>query len=205
MRQVVMSLENFSSAAPRQAPRPTVDAAEMERALTRARSEAHARGYEEGAAAAMAAGDAEQRLLLGQIAEALADFDIAGQEARAAVLRALHPLLRAFVGAVSPALARAGLAHEIADRLEAALREAPPEQVAILVAPEMAERLRATLAPGVDIRPDPERRALEARIAWASGFDEIDLEASMAGALAAVDRFLAEGGATDETRKQIHG
>ncbi|QDL94756.1 hypothetical protein FDP22_23065 (plasmid) [Paroceanicella profunda] len=200
-----MSLENFSAAAPRPAPRPTVDTAEMERALTRARSEAHARGYEEGAAAAMAAGDAELRMLLGQISEALADHDIGGQEARSAVLRALHPLIRSFAAAISPALARAGLAHEIADRLDAALRHAPQERVAILVAPEMAERLRSTLAPGVDIRPDPERRALEARIVWASGFDEIDLEASMAGALTAVDRFLAEAPPAEDTRKQTHG
>lgn len=205
MRQAVMSLENFSAAAPRPAPRPTVDTAEMERALTRARSEAHARGYEEGAAAAMAAGDAELRMLLGQISEALADHDIGGQEARSAVLRALHPLIRSFAAAISPALARAGLAHEIADRLDAALRHAPQERVAILVAPEMAERLRSTLAPGVDIRPDPERRALEARIVWASGFDEIDLEASMAGALTAVDRFLAEDPPAEDTRKQTHG
>lgn len=181
MSLAAVTLESFAQPA-RQASsaRPAgIDPAEHARALSRAAAEAHARGYEEGAAAALAAREAELELLLAGIAETLADRAVTGREARAAAERALEPLLLAVIRAIAPELARAGLPGEIAARLGQIVAAAPESCIRIDLAPEMAGPVHTALSGAgvpegrVEIRPDPGCPALEARIGWADGIDRI--------------------------------
>lgn len=203
MRSATMRLENFVHEAPRPAV-PRIAAAEIERQLARARSEGHARGYEEGAAAAMAAYDSEMKLLLAAIAEMLDDRALEAASLRAELLAALRPLVLALTGAISPALARLGLAEEVAGRVEEALRRAPAARVVVRLAPEMVEAVADRLAlagigpgRGLDLRPDPDCPALQARVLWAAGFDEIDIGASLAEVQAALETRFAQPGVGD--------
>ncbi|RMF33310.1 MAG: hypothetical protein D6754_17165, partial [Alphaproteobacteria bacterium] len=92
-----LRLETFAPAP--QAGRGGISPAEHERALARARSEAHARGYEAGAAEALARSEAELNLLLSGLAEQLQDLHLKAAEARLQAERGALALLRAVLEA----------------------------------------------------------------------------------------------------------
>ncbi|GIX15505.1 MAG: hypothetical protein KatS3mg118_3464 [Paracoccaceae bacterium] len=173
-----------------------IDPAEHARALARAAAEARAAGYEAGVADALARAESEQRLVLGAIAEALADRELTAAEARAAALRAVAPVMAAVIRALAPRLAQAGLPDLVADRLTEILERAPQSCPEIRLAPAMegpvAEALAAAGIPPRrrEIRPDPGCAPLEVRIGWAEGIDRIDAAAAAQEVLAAVERHL---------------
>ncbi|MEO1000300.1 MAG: hypothetical protein AAFW69_06820, partial [Pseudomonadota bacterium] len=191
MSALRLTLEEFHVALPEAEPPPAppsavlnVVAAPEEDALDRARlrSEAYAEGYEEGAAAALAAQDAELKLVLAEISEAIADAGLGAAEARATVYGLLRPLIEELTDRVFPALAARGLVAEILESVRAAVDAAPDPVVEVRVAPEMRDRVRAALAEAgttATVTADPDLPGLSAEVRWAGGGDEIDIAESL--------------------------
>ncbi|SDW86833.1 Flagellar biosynthesis/type III secretory pathway protein FliH [Albimonas donghaensis] len=210
-------------AAPKPAPSPAAES--LETLLARARGEGRAAGFEEGAAHAEAQGQADLRLLLSDMREQLADALHARVEREEAMLTSARDLAEALLTGVAPALARRGVASEISDAVLAALREARARRVeagdaglSVRVAPSQLEPVRAAFAAAgiaTPVDPDPDLGELAARLDWAEGEDELDLDAAIAAARAALDRhfpetqaFEPEGPETqapDQDRRVAHG
>jgi hypothetical protein len=165
---------------------------EPDRVRAAAREEGYEAGYVAGQAAATEAHAEDQSKLTAALVEALADGHMTNEAARRAVLAEVAPLVAKLFGALAPTLADLALPDEIARRVEAALRAVPSARPRIRCAPEVVPTVEATLArfgsaagaveAGHDLLPR------EAEVAWAQGFDRIDLDAAIAeirGALAA--------------------
>ncbi|MEM9010053.1 MAG: hypothetical protein AAGE18_02420 [Pseudomonadota bacterium] len=189
MSEVAMILEDFTrprpiDEIPRQAP-----VADAERRIAEARSEGHALGYEEGAAAALAAHDLELKMLMSSIAEAVSDLGIEGHGARQTVQQAVPEIARALAEHLMPAYARDGLAAEVADLVRRAALRLPDARIVVTVAPDMQARVAERLAESgadVDVRADPDCPGLRAQVRWADGFDTVDIGAAMADAVHAL-------------------
>ncbi|SFI13495.1 hypothetical protein [Albimonas pacifica] len=182
-------------AAPPAAPPPPAEP--IETLLARARGEGRAAGFEEGVAHAEAQGQAALRMILSDLSEQLADALHARVEQEQALDRAARDLAEALLAGVAPALARQGLAAEVAAAVTEALRvaRASPDAapLRVRVGPGQVEAVRAALAEGglgTQVDADPELGDLSARLDWADGEDDIDLEAALAAARAALDRHL---------------
>lgn len=199
LRAGALRLESFDP-APAAAPAPARPArADLEREIARARSEGHARGFEEGAAAALAREEAETRALLAGLSEHLADRALTERAARSALERRIGPLLAAILGAVAPALAERGLAPLIEARVRAILARVPDAQPVLRVPPARVEELRALLgeegfgAAPPRILADPGLSGLACEIDWADGIDAIDPGAAAAEVTAALGDLLGAG------------
>lgn len=199
LRAGALRLESFDP-APAAAPAPARPArAELEREIARARSEGHARGFEEGAAAALAREEAETRALLAGLAEHLADRALTERAARSALERRIGPLLAALLGALAPALAERGLGPLIEARIRAILARMPDARPVLRVPPARVEELRALLggegigAPALRILADPDLSGLSCEIDWADGIDAIDPGAAAAEVTAALGELLDTG------------
>lgn len=194
MTSAALKLEEFGAELGGETPVARVQS-ELERQIALVRSEAHARGYEEGAAAAIAAYDSELKMLLGDIAERLSDADLSATAARAAALRALAPLVQSLIAAICPALGPTGLAAEVSARMHDAIAAAPGTRPVVTLSPDMVALVEDKLAAegySADIRQDPTMPALRARVSWAGGFDEIDVDETISQANSVVDSFFGE-------------
>ena len=175
--------------------------------LARARGEGRAEGFEQGAAQAEQSFIAERRMILSEIRERLADSEVAQARLEAETATALRELAEALTGALAPALARHGLAAEVAaavaaahaDRLSA--RGAP--KVAVAAPSAQLPAIRAALdEAGLDaeLSADDALGGLEARVAWGGGVDAVDLDKCRAAALDAVTAHFDE-----EEERRAHG
>lgn len=179
-------------------PEPSAPPAEpVETLLARARGEGRAAGFEEGVAHAEAQGQAALRMILSDLSEQLADALHARIEQEQTLDRAARDLAEALLSGVAPALARQGLAAEVAAAVSEALRatraSADPAPLRVRVGSGQVEAVRAALAEGglaAQVDSDPELGDLSARLDWADGEDGIDLDAALAAARAALDRHL---------------
>lgn len=174
-------LESFGSddAQADRAKPPGIAPADHARAVAKAAAEGHARGYEEGAAAALAQAESDLAMLLGHLCEILSDQAVTGRAARAAAERALAPLVAACLTAIAPGLAQSSLAGAVLDHLATILARAPASRIRIYLNPQMLGSLEEAFAARgldagqVDLLPDPDCPLVTARIGWAEGYDEV--------------------------------
>jgi flagellar biosynthesis/type III secretory pathway protein FliH len=169
------------------------EAAALEAMLARARGEGRAEGFEQGAASAEAAFIAERRLILSDISERLADADLVRERTDAAVSNAIRALSESLILTAAPALARAGLAAEVAQAVAAAHaathRDRGQPLVEVRAPADHLPAIRGALDEAglqVTLCADPTLSALEARVIWGDGVDAIDLAACMAAAMQAI-------------------
>lgn len=158
------------------------------------RQNAYNDGVQTGADAATRAFEAEKLRVLTPILETLNDMSFAQVEARQALLSSLKPMLESLVAAVLPHCAARGLAHEVAAIVTNACEKAPHSQIVIKVAPESAEAISEMLAPAkadFTIESDTALAALDVKIAWHGGYDEINLEAALSHVRGAIDEFFS--------------
>ncbi len=159
------------------------------------RKEAFEAGIRDGAAAASEAFKSEQSRCLSRVQEVIGDTFFAREEAHRLALSSLRPLIKSLAEAVAPALSTAGLSAEIAKVAEDAAIRAPDDTLTIFVPAGMgsgiAEMLHGT-NPAVLVSEDPTLQSTQARVSWSGGFDLIDLGATSAAAVAAIDGFFTE-------------
>ncbi|PCJ75026.1 MAG: hypothetical protein COA53_06810 [Rhodobacteraceae bacterium] len=159
------------------------------------RKEAFEAGVRDGAAAASEAFSSEQSRCLSRVQEVIGDTFFAREEAHRLALSSLRPLIESLAEAVTPALSAAGLSAEIAKIAEDAATRAPDDMLAVFVPIGMgigiAEMLQGA-NPTVSVSEDPTLQSEQARVSWSGGFDLIDLGATAAAAIAAIDGFFNE-------------
>jgi len=100
-------------------------------------------GFRSGRETGLAEADTSQRRLTAVLADRFADMTFTQAEARAHVLAALRPLFAAVTGKLLPRAAQASLAPYVAEALIEAAEADSRMPVALLVAPEVAEIVRA--------------------------------------------------------------
>jgi flagellar assembly protein FliH len=103
----------------------------------------YAEGFRSGREAGLAEAGATQDRLTALLADRFADISFTQAEARAHVLAALRPLFTAVTGKLLPQAAQASLAPYVAEALIEAAAADTRSPVALLVAPEVAEVVRA--------------------------------------------------------------
>ena len=170
-------LQNF--AVPTEAAGPRLQPAE----IAALRDEAYRAGYLAGEAAATATHLEDQTRLTSELIEAISDARMTNEAARRHVAASLAPLASAVVAALTPALAEAGLAEEVAARVEAALQSAPDARPRLRCAPELVPVIHGVLAERglqATVEPAPEMLPREAILHWDQGYDRIDLDACAA-------------------------
>ncbi len=154
-----------------------------------AREEGYEAGYIAGQVAAAEANADEQARLTAAFVEAFADGQFTNEAARQSVLAVIGPLLVKLFSTIAPSMAQTGLPQEVAARVEAVLRAGPGPAPRIRCAPEVASVVGALIAsrdlPGM-VEAAPELLPREAEIAWAQGFDRIDLDGCIADIHAAI-------------------
>jgi len=159
------------------------------------RQEAFEAGIRDGAAAASEAFSSEQSRCLSRVQEVIGDTFFAREEAHRLALSSLRPLIESLAEAIAPALSNTGLSAEIAKIAEDAAIRAPDDTLTIFVPSGMGDGLAEMLEkaiPAVSISEDPTLQSTQARVSWNGGFDLIDLGATSAAAIVAVDGFFNE-------------
>ena len=159
------------------------------------RKEAYENGIRDGAAAASDAFSTSQSQTLVCIEESINDAFLTREEAYRLALASFHPLVMSTAEALAPALARSGLAEQIADCVNAAVRAAPEDTLTVFVASELLKEASASFAqlvPKVLVAEDAELSTGQARIAWSDGFDAIDLNANAEAVLLRIRNFFTE-------------
>jgi hypothetical protein len=159
------------------------------------RKEAFEAGIHDGAAAASEAFSSEQSRCLSRIQEVIGDTFFAREEAHRLALSSLRPLIESLAEAMAPALSGAGLSAEIAKIAEGAAIRAPDDRLTVFVPSGMGSDIDELLEgenPVVSVSEDPMLQPTQARVSWSDGFDLIDLGATSAAAIAAIDGFFNE-------------
>lgn len=159
------------------------------------RKEAFEAGVRDGAAAASEAFSSEQSRCLSRVQEVIGDTFFAREEAHRLALSSLRPLIESLVEAIAPALSNAGLSAEIAKIAEEAAIRAPDDTLTVFVPSGMGSDIAEMLEganPAVSISEDQTLQTTQARVNWSGGFDLIDLSATSAAAIAAIDGFFNE-------------
>ena len=163
--------------------------ADAEIRLAAAREAGFEAGYVAGQSSATEAHAEEQTKLSAAVLEAIEDSRLTNEAARQAVLASLGGVIIRLFRALAPSIADAGLAEEIAGRAQAAVRAAPTAKPRVRCAPEVApvvEVLFAARGVAGTVEAAPELLPREAEVAWAQGFDRIDLDACIAEIEAAI-------------------
>jgi len=159
------------------------------------RKEAFEAGIRDGAAAASEAFSSEQSRCLSRVQEVIGDTFFAREEAHRLALASLRPLIESLAEAMAPALSNAGLSAEIAKITEDAAIRAPEDILTVFVPAGMADGIAEMLQsanPAVSVSEDPMLHSTQARVNWSGGFDRIDLGATSAAAIAAINGFFNE-------------
>jgi len=159
------------------------------------RKEAFEAGIRDGAVAASEAFSSEQVRCLSRIQEVIGDTFFAREEAHRLALSSLRPLIETLAEAIAPALSNAGLSAEIARIAEDAAARAPDDTLTVIVPFGMGSAIADILEganPTVMISEDPMLQPTQARVSWSGGFDLINLDATSAAAIAAIDGFFNE-------------
>ncbi len=156
------------------------------------RESAYNEGVKSGAEAATRAFEEEKVRSLAPILEALDDMGFTQVEACRAMLKSMRPMVEQMANTLLPAAARQGFGAEVAALLCKAYEKAPAAQIIISLAPDAVAPIEALLAPSkadYAVEPDPSLGALQARVSWQGGYDQIDLDSALAEVRAAIDTF----------------
>lgn len=151
-------------------------------------------GVKSGADAASRAFEAEKIRTLAPILEALNDLAFSQIEARQAALNSMRPMVDQLLKTLLPDAAQQGLGAEISALLANAYEKSPQTRIVISVAPDAVSSIRSLLASAkadFSIEPDPSLTALQAKVGWQGGFDQVDLDAALTDVRQAVDNFFS--------------
>jgi hypothetical protein len=168
---------------------------EPDPAVAAAQKEAYERGYMEGSAATAERIEAEQAQLRSQLVEAIRDMEMSYSEARFAVLDSIKPVLDSLIEILAPMLAREGLGPAVVDLATRYIASAPSSELRIAVAAENVEAIEEATR-GISTNPivvvDHTLSPFTARLFWAEGFDQINLDECIAEIRSAMDSFYSE-------------
>ncbi|MEM8791495.1 MAG: hypothetical protein AAGE80_07745 [Pseudomonadota bacterium] len=149
----------------------------VETLLARARGKARAEGLAEGIASAEAQETARQTDQLQSIREALEDARLSGTDRDDQAATRLAEVAISILRGLAPDLIHHRLETAIRDALSDVRSAAPGDQVQIFVPPGRAGWVAGALASFSDnlsIQEDPLLAPEQARVAWRTGFDQID-------------------------------
>ena len=158
------------------------------------RESAYNEGVKSGAEAASRAFEDEKIRTLAPILEALNDMGFTQVEACQAMLKSMQPMVEKLVETVLPATARQGFGAEVAALLLKAYEKAPAAHIVISVAPDAVAAIHAFLAPSkadFAVEPNPDLTDLQARVSWQGGYDQLDLDATIADVRTAIETFFS--------------
>lgn len=174
--------------------------------LEETRLAAFDKGYQAGWDDAVKAQSEEARRITADLAQNLQDLRFTYEEAFAAVMQALRPLLTEMAAAVLPRLARESLAPRLAEMLQDLARSEGRRTIEIAAAPADMARLSRLIEglpdPGATLAEDDTLGAGQLYLRFGETEHEIDLPAVIAGIDAAVTGFFEET-QTDKTGKAI--
>lgn len=176
--------------------------------VAQARAEGYRDGFLDAQSEVTAAFLDDASRLTSDLVEALNDARLTNEAARRHVMAGLAPTFMALCRAITPALAAAGFAAEIAARLERALLAAPDATPRLRCAPEMAPTLAALFVErGLTcvVEAAPEIMPREAELCWDEGFDRIDLDACVAEISACLGNHLTPAAARPEQGEHDRG
>lgn len=145
-----LHLEDFSGGLaepPLDAAAEPLDEAQLEAERLAAFDKGYAAGWEDATRAA----EQDDSRIGAELAGSLRDLGFTFQDARAHVMRALTPLLRALVDSVLPRMARDTLAPRLVEEIAALAEDAADAPVELLVAEGEAERLRPLVEQGTGL------------------------------------------------------
>jgi flagellar assembly protein FliH len=176
-------------------------------ALAEERLAAFESGYRAGWDDAVKAQTGDARRITADLAQNLQDLSLTYEEAHAAVMQALRPLLLQMTTAVLPRLAHESLGPRLADMLQEVARDQGRRDIAIAAAPADAPRLAHLLEtePGIGatLTEDDTLGPGQVSLRFGEAEHEIDLAEVLAGIDAAIRGFfdLTQTGQTGQTGK----
>lgn len=184
-----LRFEDFATPAPASGPASAAGADTQELRLT-----AYEEGYKAGWDDASAAEAEARARISADFAKTLQEMSFSYHEARAHILDALAPLLRAMVERVMPRIAEAGFAQSVAAIAIARAEEEAGRPVALRVSPENRAALEALTEDSqglpLSVVEDETLGPGQALIAGPGGEREIDIAGMLAAIQDALDDFL---------------
>lgn len=176
--------------------------------LERERNEAYAKGFKDGVNVTRDAVEAEQARLLSQVLETLEDQMFSREEAGAAVISSMAPMMRAIAQTLVPEIARAGFFATVEDRIQTAARASLETAIHVEVAPQHQEYLSGAMAercPTVTVIARPDHDDMEVRIAWVNGFDHINMTAAIEDVQEKIEAFMNNAQEASDERDRKRG
>ncbi len=134
-------LESFDAPQPRVETPPSFS----EEEIAAARQEGYSGGYAAGWETATTAAAEDRSRITSEFAAHLQELGFTFHEARAHVMKGIEPLLRELLGTLLPAVMVDAVGHTILQEIIPLAGQAANVPVAVAVAPEDADRLRAIL------------------------------------------------------------
>jgi hypothetical protein len=173
----------------------------IEQRVEAAREEAYHAGFLAGQAMAVEGFLEDQSRLTSELVEAIADARLTNEAARRHVIAGLAPMIESLAAAITPALAQAGLAAEIARLVERAVMQIPGARPRLRCAPEMVDTVAARLEErglAAIVEEAPELLPREAQVFWDQGYDHLDLDACVAQIRACIASHLSSNAGEDD-------
>lgn len=173
------------------------------------RKSAYEAGYAAGWQDAQTERDSAEALRRESAEDALRSLHFTHEEARAHVLGALLPLLRAMAETVLPELAQATLGASVAEQVRDIARASVVAPITLhcnaAAAAVLAPRLR--VVEGFDLRMIEEPSLTDGQLILRAdpAATEIDIDAAVAAARAAIAEFAAQSIETCTLERKIHG
>jgi hypothetical protein len=155
----------------------------VQRRLEVEREEAYHAGFLAGQSMATETYLKEQDRLTSDLIEAIGDARVTNEAARHHVVSSILPMVESIAAAIAPALADAGLAHEVARLVGRALALAPEAKPRLRCAPELVDTIACHLQKrglAALIEEGPELLPREIQVFWDQGYDHVDLDACIA-------------------------
>jgi len=148
--------------------------------LEKERNTSYAKGFKDGVNVTKDAVEVETNRLLSRINEDLSDLRFTNEQACAAVMKSVQPLIEAVISQLSPDLLRDKLFERANEALTEIFRSYRGVTVEIEAAPSLQPALKALCEQhGFDVTlfENDVLNDLEVRLNWKDGFDHLDMDA----------------------------
>ena len=197
-----LTLENFDIAHPvQQAAAPTPKAESKDEWL-----DVFERGYKDGWDDAVKASATEQERIGAEFAGNLADLGFTYEEARAAVLKEMRPLIEGLLDKVLPASTRDLLNHRLLDEVSELLAQASTVTPCIIVAPQNRAMIEELVGRQTGLRvvveEEPSLGDGQAYLQFGPSEQKIDLDAALGSLSQTISDFFDQ---FVETQEKAYG
>ena len=148
--------------------------------LEKERTASYAKGFKDGVNVTKDAVEVETNRLLSRINEDLSDLQFTNEQACAAVMRSVQPLVEAILTQLSPDMLRERLIEQTNETLKDIFSGYRGVAVELEASPELMPALESLCADhhlDVALRENEAFHDLEVRLNWNDGFDHLDIEA----------------------------